>query len=935
MEEYQKYLKFKYKSLELISPLELLDCFSAEYINLTLVGREEDDDCVFQKNKICESITLAKTLDVEDCKKKAVLILGGPGMGKSTLAINICKQWAKGDLLQDYDAVILLTLRDKKIREAENIKDLLLTLNDELRESIYKEIVKSNGEKTCFILEGYDELPYHLQRSSIFSKLLEELLKCTVVCTSRPEAFLPYRNCKVIKINGFNQESIDKYISKAFERLKNGEEMAYKLKSQIHNNPVIKSILHIPINVAILCLIFSQFSTLPRTLTELYTLLCKRLILRYIITRTPNVEQVEKLQSLDHLPSGISEQFSQLCYVAYKGMVDEIAIFSSEDLTKFCVDESNCQLRKMGLLLIVPSISADGREMSYSFLHLTVQEFCAAWYICKLCPEEQMKLMSIYYYHKNFRMVWRFYCGVTKLQNKEIFDYILPHKLVKSPLSDWKASELVCIAYEAGSREACQIVGDYYKDGSSVIKLDKLELHAINYVLTQYSGLLLFSSGGLEVLFDWSLQDVLHFTLEDIAVKHCDSVHELHICRQAHIRCMSHVLFSSKTLKVLHIRCMWHDHNVMKCLANNNTLRDLRMNYCQLDATELVIIGEMLSHNQSIRSVDLSYNCIEDDGIEKLVHHLMSNNTLHHINLCSNDITEIGAYHLSKLIVIHSSLTSIELSNNPLKDKGVHFLLQSLSMGTEHIGLCDTQMTSLSCQSLGDAFHKVKSISFDQVIDFTPNRGIDNQEESLTDKYLNASSLCTSALVHLEIRLTNLASHKLINVIGQNESIKTLKLHYCMQTAEDSWTAELAQYIRHNKSLTKLIISANMKMPSYFIELLADSLAINTSIKSMIYEKYCHVEDACKLINKLKENDTLEELTLREILIPRRWWDMLKVPDQVTVRDLITNLPSCHILEVEKCAQEINKARGAKSMAKLKVNIISAGIDMINLLGVM
>ena len=955
MEEYQKYLKSKYKSLELISPLELLDRFSTEYINLTLVGKEEDDDFTFQKHKICESVTLTEALNVEGYKKKAVLILGGPGMGKSTLAINICKQWAENDLLQDYNAVILLTLRDKKIQGAENIKDLLLTLDDELRESIYKEIVKSNGEKTCFILEGYDELPYHLQRSSVFAKLLEELLKCTVVCTSRPEAFLPYRDCKVIKINGFNKESIDKYISKAFEKLKNGEEMACKLKSQIQNNPVIKSILQIPINVAILCLIFSQFSTLPKTLTELYTLLCKRLILRYIVTRTPNVEQVEKLRSLDHLPTGISEQFSQLCYVAYKGMVGEIAIFFSEDLTQFGVDESNLQLRKMGLLLIVPSISADGREMSYSFLHLTVQEFCAAWHISKLCPEEQMKLMSIYYYYKIFRMVWRFYCGITKLQNKEIFDYILPYKLVKSPLSDWKASELAHIAYEAGSREAYQIVGDYYKDGSNVIKLDKLESHVINYVLTQYSGLLRFSVGGLEVLLDWSLQhskDILHHSLEDIMVKHCDSVHEIHTSTSYFtvimIELMLRLLSSSKTLELLCIQ--WHDYNVMKCLANNNTLHDLRMNHCQLDVAKLDIIGEMLSHNQSIRSIDLSNNCIKDDGVEKLVHHLMSNSTLHHINLCSNDITEVGAYHLSKLMIIHSSLTSIELSNNPLKDKGVHLLLQSLPVGTEHIGLCDTQMTSLSCQSLVDAFHKVKSISFDQLIDFTPNRGIDNQEESLTDKYLKiindfmkstnstevvtASLLCTSALVHLEIRLTNLASHKLINVIGQNESIKTLKLHYCMQTAEDSWTAELAQYIRHNKSLTKLIISANMKMPSYFIELLADSLAINTSIKSMIYEKYCHVEDACKLINKLKENDTLEELTLREILIPRRWWDMLKVPDQVTVRDLITNLPSCHILEVEKCAQEIIKARGDKSMAKLKVNIIRAGIeaDIINLL---
>ena len=227
---------------------------------------------------------------------------------------------------------------------------------------------------------------------------------------------------------------------------------------------------------------------LPRTLTELYTLLCQRLILRHINTRTPNNEQVDKLESLDHLPTGISEQFSQLCYIAFKAMEGEMVIFSSQDLAKIGVDDD--KLTGMGLLLIAPTISVAGREKSYNFLHLTLQEFCAAWYICKLSSEEQIKLMSTFHTETHFNMVWRFYSGITKLQNKEVFTYMLPYKLVRSPLSDWKVSDLAHIAYEAGNNELCQIVGDYFKDGSSVIDLDELESHAINYVLKQYRGLL-------------------------------------------------------------------------------------------------------------------------------------------------------------------------------------------------------------------------------------------------------------------------------------------------------------------------------------------------------------------------------------------------------------------------------------------------------------
>ena len=112
MKKYQEHLKSLYKSLELISPLEMLDCFSTQYINLTMCRREEDNypNFMFQRNERCDGVTLVEALDVDGQERKVVLILGGPGMGKSTLAINICKQWAEGSLLQGYDAVVFVTV---------------------------------------------------------------------------------------------------------------------------------------------------------------------------------------------------------------------------------------------------------------------------------------------------------------------------------------------------------------------------------------------------------------------------------------------------------------------------------------------------------------------------------------------------------------------------------------------------------------------------------------------------------------------------------------------------------------------------------------------------------------------------------------------------------------------------------------------------------
>ena len=938
MKKYQEYLKSLYKSLDLISPLEMLDCFSTEYINLTMLKEEEDDPSysTLLRDGSYDSITLAEALDEDNQKeRKVILILGGPGMGKSILAINICKQWAEGNLLQKYDAVILLILRDKEIQGAKTYKDLLQILDDDLRDSVYKEIVKCNGEKICFIYEGYDELPYHLQRAPVFTKLIEKLHKCTLVYTSRPEAYyrMPYRCCKVIKINGFDEESVDKYISEAFKKYKNGEEMAQKLKTQVHSNPVIRSILHIPINVAIVCLIFFHHSTLPKTLTELYTLLCLRLILRYIVTRTPNEGQVEKLLSLDNLPTGVSDQFLQLCHVAYKGMENEKIIFSSQDLTEIGVTEGN--LRGMGLLLIAPTTTVAGREKCYNFLHLTLQEFCAAWYISKLSAEEQVLSIKVSPYREQLKMVWRFYSGITKLQNKELLEYMLPCEVVKSPFSHQKALELINIAYEASSSEVCEIVGNYFNDESSVINLDELQSHAINYVLTQYKGLLQVSRGGIKVLIDWSQQHKIdvNLFLENMAVQYLSRVHELSVS-VTNIKLISQILSNSRTLKILHIfGC--HGHSELTCLAKCKSvlLQNLTISQCRLDLSSLAAIGEMLSYNNSIKLVDLSSNCITDDGIEKLVHHLMDNNTLQQINFCHNSITADGVTHLRKLFTKeHSALTSIELSKNPLMDEGVDLLLKSLPLGVEHIGLCDVQMTSLSCQSLGDALHKVRSISFDQVIEFEINEAYSNKHVNVTCEYLKVINnyvkkictdfwevittnlLSTTVLEHLEVRLTDSPNVKLINAIGQNQGIKTLKLFYWMGDenviyTENNWATELAQCIQCSTSLEHLIISGvTDDSPSHVFEYLMYSVTISTSIKSVVYELAGQHDFGADLnivyefIDKLKQNSTLVKLTLNKVYI-------------------YTDMGNELFVKIENCVQRLNKIRNIKGIPNLKVNI--------------
>ena len=900
MSKYRQQLKNKYDSLSLGSPEELLECKSSRYVSLLLtkfdkkLKREREESVSGQLNNIMmrniplssadtRPLTIADVLNVKEEKNKVILIEGGPGMGKSTLAIKICKCWADGELLKEYDAVILLPLRDPEIQAANNIDDLLLVENKNEREVLYDEITASEGDKVCFIFEGYDELPEQLRKAPVFAKLKEKLPKCTLIYTSRPEACnqLRHVSSQRIEIRGFKEEQVDEYINNAFENVEDGKEKALKLTAQVKNNPLIRSILYVPINIAIICHLFLLTLTLPNTLTELYTLLCINLILRHINKHSPG--RVKYLSSLHNLPSQTSENFLKLCLIAYRGREEDKIIFSSCELESYGIDAS--MLSGLGLLLIAPSTSVYGREKSYNFLHLTVQEYCAAFYISKLPDKEQYECLKKYQFYDSFQMIWRMYSGITRLKNKDIFHHMLPSKWVKSDYRKRRIIELLHCVYEAHNDEVCNVVSNHL-DGSIDLlwcRLDQISCSALGYLVEQYIGALKVVQLGFCHIGDEGCMILLNSLLSrqdnsysskfelilhnnEITDKSSSLIASLLSSNYpiTKLDVSSNELSSSTDIifKSLHHNnvltelLLWHTslkssdyiQSLGQMLTTNNTLSVMDISDNAIGVSGADKIGKMLYHNKSITSVDLGSNNIGDEGVEKLVEHLKSNKTIKHLGLWGNNITSNGANHLSKLFSLnHTTVNSIELSNNPLEDEGVDLILQSITITMEYVGLYHTGMTS-SCSSVSTALHKIKSISF------TLPDNCDGISDSLAD---------TTVLEELELRSgSDTANHTMISGINRNNSIKKLKfdggqLHH--RTLSD-----LVEVIKVTKIITELVILYVDVSPSDCL-LLADVLTVNTSIKEMtIYPSDERLDQSLvlQLLKQLKHNYTLEVLTL-------------------------------------------------------------------------
>ena len=393
------------------------------FVDLAIIESSLDYDDDFSRSTlhgfIDDICKRKRSISLDDLCKipsgSSILIEGAPGIGKSVLVFELCRRWfRKEEILQHYSLLLLLRLRDKNVQNKLSSVDELLGYflhSQSWKQLAIQDIIDNSGEGVMIILDGYDELPDEVPNNGdIIDKIMQSLPLATVIVTSRPSVkrqLTQSINFKHhIEVLGFNEDSRTEYIHKFF---KGDEVLNENFHQYIKRFPKFKEFLYVPINLVIILDVFqhslvdSSTSCLPETMTELYDTLVRMLIYRHL----KNTNDVN-FKHLKELPQPALSTFHNLCKLAYDGICNkqQLVFYRQESFETLGLMQKESQM--------VPSEGGD--VFVYSFLHLTIQEFLAAYHIHEN-QQEVHRLFSRCNYVSKFGIMMRFLAGLTKLES--------------------------------------------------------------------------------------------------------------------------------------------------------------------------------------------------------------------------------------------------------------------------------------------------------------------------------------------------------------------------------------------------------------------------------------------------------------------------------------------------------------------------------------
>ncbi|XP_067023196.1 NACHT, LRR and PYD domains-containing protein 14-like isoform X1 [Acropora muricata] len=631
------------------------------------------DDCPFKK-----------PWDLLDRDHKNVLVVGRPGIGKTSFSTKFLRLWASGEAFngdEHFNVVFLvkfrrfnnynvnLSLRDLMAR-SETVQSLddavwdfikqeptkVLLIFDGLDEYSRKEDIKAQDEDPTYKNCVEEKMPVYV----LYNKLAEGKLLpgASILTTTRPTAVkcvrhLPFQ--RTVEIRGFTSDDVKKYVENFTQDYPEAME---KMWEHIKSNINLFSFCYIPMNCFLIChcllqIILSEFSqALPTKMTDIYKMTVKMFLFNHN-REGFSPEELARLKStymdepFDKLPEELQKISNSLGEIAFKAIEEERLLFESNEVSG---------LEDCGLLHKLPDQKRraldDPSKSQFCFTHLTVQEFFAAKHLVDSKTDEEIeRFVCEHIYGGTWQVVLQFTAGLLKSSlSTDIFVKLFPESTEKRKNRE-SSSEAKTLTYWPATREdkhlvvqVCKCLYEIDDEQQPVLqnKIEKIKFNAVD--------------------------------LSNCSLAPIDVAAVLHSLKSA-----EEVLYIN-----LHINALGDlgANEVKKIVVNKERkLEWLSLGYNKFTDNAAKDFAAALEHsNCKLESLDLSFNDFTDNAAKDFAAALKhSNCKLESLDLMNNNFTDNAAKDFAAALK-HSNckLDSLVLSQNKFTDNAAKYFAAAL-----------------------------------------------------------------------------------------------------------------------------------------------------------------------------------------------------------------------------------------------------------------
>ena len=490
--------------------------------------------------------------------------------------------------------------------------------------------------------------------------------------------------------------------------------------------------------------------TLPRTETEMYTLFTRSTLLR--ASRLEEGNEMVHIESPHDLPDSEREVFFRICKLGFEKTVSSKQVMRKSEVRDFFRDV-HCGKESMGLITVDCMARVCGFENLYTFLHLTFQEYLAAYHVFKLSEAEQIELLRKYGKKTHMQVVWKFYCGLVKFEEESIEKF---HEVLKFAKKDDLFG--VQCAFESQQSTTCDHVVQSGEQGALSFKghfLSPSDLAAIGFVLKKTTGLVtklvldrctlqieginaFHSEAGSRILsvktlcfhgkacvmeqyqlLNSCLQEMNSIEVFDITNTHLGikkrgeltkslTLPNLRTLKVSHLQYVDErILFNSSKLENIVVpgfssRAI-KDHltkvlgpSTALILRSMSSVKYVHLQGITLQVTEIKLVTEAIKQEACCTSLYLTDCDIDDSVCKALANGLVGCRTLRQLVLCNNRIDIEG---LAEVFTCCTQITSLDITRNCISDARSNITAIAESMKN----CTNLQKLNVSYNNFGDA----------------------------------------------------------------------------------------------------------------------------------------------------------------------------------------------------------------------------------------